>query len=316
MKDGECAMKKTIRILFLAIVLIAVFCLNNAVFGKMYNSMAMAGSFTAKFDRATSIEQNKVLVIGGSASNFGFDSQLFEQLSGKPAVNLAVSAGIPLRVYMKAAELCVKPGDVILMPLEYAYYGTDFFEVGEEYVDMVNIDPNLKTTETFWGNLEYACVSFLRSFTKMSDCMLFFAKKAMNDDDMYVANSVDEYGDFCLHQDREPTYKRSDEEVEFTRDDQTIKQLNSFIDKMKEKDVTVYITCPAVDKQFVPNYEEYFSLAQQTLDECFPTANVFGKVLDFAYDADLFLDTAYHLRYENRKMYTESLFNAFQQATK
>ncbi len=311
-------MKNTIKIISLIAVLALFFVLNTIVLDEPYNANSQYGSFKQKLERANSMSQeNKFIVIGGSASNLAFDSKFFEELSGKPAVNLAVSAGVPLRVYMKAAEDCAIAGDVIIMPLEYEYYARSFYDVDESYVDVVSVDPSLKCKETFFGNIEYCSARFLRSFSKFNDCFMFALKNKMKTQNtIYIADSVDEYGDFCLHENREPTYKRVVKDKSFEHDSKTLEEIKAFIERMEENGVAVYVSYPAYDLYSVEEHEDFRTIAQGTIEKYISTTNIIGTPLDFAYDEDFFFDTVYHIKYENKRGYTEDLFRCYQLATK
>ena len=307
-------MKKIKRVLFLILALTFVFCLNSVFITKAYNARSLFGSFRQKMDRAESLrDENKFIILGGSAANLAFDSQLFETLSGRPAVNLAVSADVPLRVYMQAAESCVKPGDVILMPLEYGYYTKPFYGVNETYVDIVSVDPALKCPETPLGHVEYGYTCFLRSFTRLNDCLLFRMKDAIQpEQNIYTADSVNAYGDFCKHEGLESTYRREISHSIFTYDIETIHHMLSFMDAMEAKGVQVYLTFPVFDMHSINDYELFCTEMQKMLDAYFPADRIIGTPMDFAHDADFFFDTTYHVKYENRKLYTEDLFRHYQ----
>jgi hypothetical protein len=64
----------------------------------------------------------KVIILGGSNALFGIDSGLLEQRLGRPVVNLALQFGIPLSMQMNQIEPYLKPGDLVVMSLEYGYY--------------------------------------------------------------------------------------------------------------------------------------------------------------------------------------------------
>lgn len=297
-----------------AVILILAICVvwNHCFLTGYYNESVLYGSFTQKRERAESIESEKVIIIGGSASNLGFDSQYFQELSGKPAANLSVSASVPLKVYMQAAQLCAKPGDTIIMPLEYTYYASDFDEITEGYVDMVGVDTELKCTETLWNNMEFFTQSFLRSFTRINDCALFALKTYMkNENTIYTADSVNEYGDFCMHKDRPATYVSVQALSRFKYNNQTMCQIRDYIEAMREKGVTVYLTYPCVDKNYFADSEAYFAEVQQIVKRYIPEENIIGTPQDFVYDSDFFFDTAYHIRYENREVYTQALFQRY-----
>jgi len=298
-----------------AVILILAICviLNQNVLLPGYNASAMYGSMTQKLERAESIPSQKVIVISGSAANLSFDSQYFEQLSGIPAVNLSVSAGVPLKVYMRAAELCANDGDVVILPLEYTYYGKNFHEITEAYVDMVGVDPELKCEEDVWNTVEFGCQSFLRSFTRIHDCALWLLRDIVQTGNtIYVADSVNEYGDFCLHKDKPSTYVSRVMYADFRYNKETLTQIKAFVQKMEHRGVTVYLTYPCVDKNVFLNSERYFTQVQQVIRSYIPEENIMGTPQDFSFDPEFFFDTAYHIRYENKGVYTEKLFAAYQ----
>lgn len=301
----------------LALVLILAICatLNHCFLSKYYNASVLYGSFVQKRERADSIDSQKVIIIGGSASNLAFDSRYFEQLSGIPAVNLSVSAGVPLKVYMRAADLCAKDGDAVIIPLEYSYYAADYNEISESYVDMVGVDPELKCKESFWDNLEFYSQSFLRSFTRMRDCILWVLRDIVKTSNtIYIADSVNEYGDFCLHKDRPSTYVSKTTMANFQYNSEMLVQINAFIERMEIRGVTVYLTYPCVDKNIFVNSEQYFADVQQVIRSYIPKDHIIGTPNEFAFDPDFFFDTAYHIRYENRGIYTEKLFEVYKAA--
>ena len=307
-------MKVFVRVTAVLVVIALLFVINDYCTVDRYSATVMYGSIEQKRERAASIEGEKVIIIGGSASNLGFDSQKFEELSGKPAANLALSAGIPLRVYMRVAELHANPGDVIIFPIEYGYYKDEFNKVSEDYVDIVAVDNQLQCDETVFNTMDYLMSRFLRSFTRINDCLLFDLRAAMGTEKtIYVADSVDAYGDFRMHEGREATYTCSPVDDPFEYLDGTMEEIREFVVEMEAKGVTVYITYPCVDKNHFEDRDAYFSAAQKAVEAYIPAANILGTPDDFGYETDAFFDTAYHLRYENRAGYTEDLYTIYQQ---
>lgn len=61
----------------------------------------------------------KVLLVGGSATMFGLDSEQFAAEFGKPAVNLGVNAGIGSYEVPYLIDQVLERGDLVVMPLEY-----------------------------------------------------------------------------------------------------------------------------------------------------------------------------------------------------
>lgn len=237
-------MKIVKKLLALTLILCLLFMGSNVVFTRYYNSQALYGSFTAKLERARGLEGNKVLMIGGSATNLGLDSAAFEEITGMPIANLAVSAAVPLRCYMKLAEDLAVAGDTVIMSPEYDYYESKFQTVDETYVDLVGLDSQFKCKDTLWGNLNFAYTQFLRSFSKANDCVSFLLREKMNTDSIYIADSTDTHGDFCLHEGKQPTYTRAMTSRTFAPNEDTLRQIAAFVTRMEEKGVHVYLPFP------------------------------------------------------------------------
>lgn len=74
---------------------------------------------------ASALPSPKIVVLAGSGAMFGIDSAYLEETYDRPAVNLAVNAGISLPVILSSAENSIQPGDLVLMPLEYPLYNRE-----------------------------------------------------------------------------------------------------------------------------------------------------------------------------------------------
>jgi hypothetical protein len=68
---------------------------------------------------------SRVLIVAGSNAMFGIDSQQFEEYWHKPVINLGVNAGLGLPYILDVSKRVAKPGDIIVMPMEYAMYLDD-----------------------------------------------------------------------------------------------------------------------------------------------------------------------------------------------
>lgn len=67
-------------------------------------------------------QQRRVVIVAGSNALFSFDSEQLSQTLGRPVVNFASAAGLGLRYLLERAKAQLKPGDVVLLPLEYIFY--------------------------------------------------------------------------------------------------------------------------------------------------------------------------------------------------
>ena len=81
---------------------------------------------TVKADLAAKAPPGSVLIASGSNSLFGIDSALLARELGRPVVNLATHAALPLDQLMATVTSVAKPGDLVIMPLEWTYLVNDY----------------------------------------------------------------------------------------------------------------------------------------------------------------------------------------------
>ena len=69
------------------------------------------------------IAEPKLLVVAGSSAYFGMSAQALERATGLRSVNLGMQAGLSFDLIADLLKSRLKAGDVVLLPLEYTYYG-------------------------------------------------------------------------------------------------------------------------------------------------------------------------------------------------
>ncbi|MFK3973970.1 hypothetical protein ACI2KS_24960 [Pseudomonas sp. NPDC087358] len=79
-------------------------------------------AYAHKLALADAIKQPKLVVVAGSAAMFGIDSAMLEQAVGRPVVNLGVNAGVLSPYIQHYARQVIKPGDWVLLPVEYPMF--------------------------------------------------------------------------------------------------------------------------------------------------------------------------------------------------
>lgn len=82
-------------------------------------------AYQHKIAAADKVLTPRVLIVAGSNAMFGIDSRQIEAYWQRPVINLAVNAGLGLPYILDISKRVARPGDVILMPMEYALYLDD-----------------------------------------------------------------------------------------------------------------------------------------------------------------------------------------------
>lgn len=80
-------------------------------------------AYDLKKNRAASFSEPKVLIVSGSGSLFGFDSQKIEEAFNKPVINFGIAVGLRLTYMLEQIKPVLFDGDIVILPLEYYLYG-------------------------------------------------------------------------------------------------------------------------------------------------------------------------------------------------
>lgn len=92
--------------------------LSFAVFAPSQYSNTFVGVLDDKYDRLTSVEGEKVVVVGGSSVAFGLDSEAMEEYIGKPVVNFGLYAALGTKVMLDLSVDAIGEGDIVVIAPE------------------------------------------------------------------------------------------------------------------------------------------------------------------------------------------------------
>jgi hypothetical protein len=79
-------------------------------------------SIIQKTTNARKHNEPKILIVAGSSALFGVNAKTIEHELNIPTINMAVSAGLQLNYILEQTKSVARPGDIILLPLEYSLY--------------------------------------------------------------------------------------------------------------------------------------------------------------------------------------------------
>ena len=85
---------------------------------------------------ALNIPGNKIVFVGGSATLFGVRTEDIEKELNIPTVNYGVHAALEIDYILERAKKILKPGDIVILPLEYNHllYDGSLNEVRTRFV--------------------------------------------------------------------------------------------------------------------------------------------------------------------------------------
>jgi len=276
------------------------------------NNLWVEGAYAKKLARAASVPTPKLVVVAGSGAMFGIDSSQLEQAFGRPVVNLGVNAGILSPYLLIYARQAVKPGDWVLLPLEYPLYH-DRFEVNQVYLEYWLSHP------VVYG-LNPVRLARLLALTPLERVVQGYrgVPQGFRVAGLYGAQHLDERGDQTLsrREERSPELFAGALHSPVQRYGAQATALNgswklwqNFAREVERAGGCAVFVPPAMlDRQA---YHEdpverafYEGLPAQAQSQ---GLSYLGRPLDFMYPADDFFDTNYHLTAEARQRHTARL---------
>ncbi|SHN26439.1 hypothetical protein SAMN05216593_11957 [Pseudomonas asturiensis] len=270
-------------------------------------------AYAHKLAVADAIRQPKLVVVAGSASMFGVDSGALEQAFGRPVVNLGVNAGILPPYIQQYARQAIKPGDWVLMPVEYPMYH-ERYSINQSFIDywwthpgFRRLDVNVpQLAQVLWLTSVYRALAGYRGLPQG------FAVSGL-----YGPQNLDQRGDQVNSQAaQQQVWMRELVERSSVQDygaNARTWNANWAGWKALADQVTaaggcaVFVPPPMLDREAYHRGEElryYQSLPDVARQQ---GLNYIGSPLQTMYPMDRFFDTNYHLNAESRAIYTRQL---------
>ncbi|MBX9709882.1 MAG: hypothetical protein K2X60_02505 [Xanthobacteraceae bacterium] len=265
----------------------------------------------------------RILIVSGSNSLFGIDSETLEALLHKPVVNLATHGSLGLDFHLKFALKQAQAGDLVIVPLEYAYYSPSVSELSDWQVTNMESWGVKFVDWDFWTLVRYfRHSSIFRTFQRLKSAtiplmskeeILAIAEKNsasifLRSEDVGSTMPVNSRGDLLM---AEPASGPDNFGYPFGKvSGDTIKQLKNFQIALEKKHATLRLTWPVTMKN--PGFD--LSLARDidrteklrsTLEEA--GLPMICDARNFQFERRLFLDSIYHLTAEGAILRTEAL---------
>ncbi len=283
--------------LLLALIIPAVALFSVCVMVPAQYGRTFLGALAPKYERLTSIEEPKVVLVGGSSTAFGLDSALLEQQFGMPVVNFGLYATLGTKVMLDLSRAGINAGDIIILAPEVDAQTLSLYFNAESTWQAVEGKPSMLLRVGFdnWGAMLGAFFGYV------GDKIAFWQDGTPDPDGVYNARNFNDRGDIVydrphntmlLGYDPNMTIDLSPEIV----DDEFIDYVNDYIADARAKGATVYWSFPPMNED---------ALAADTTDDSifaffhYLASNLDCPVIsnphDYIYEANYFYDTNFHL---------------------
>ena len=304
-KVTKCTLVTLAVILALAAILAPVgFVLGMTFLAPKQYSKTFYGALDEKYDRLTSLEEDKIVVVGGSSVAFGLDSELLGRYMNMPVVNFGLYADLGTKLMLDLSRDHIKEGDIVILAPELdsqtlsMYFNWDTtLKAFDDDMSMLreldlSVDEWLFSIGGFW-NLAASKFSYIVNGT------------TPDPNNVYRADSFNEYGDIDGEKYPRPNnimknyYDPKDSALvkldPSIMDGEFLAYLNEYITECEAKGATVYFTWCPVNDLAVPDKEKatvrvFESFFKENL-EC----EVISSLSNYIIDSHYFYDTNFHL---------------------
>ena len=263
---------------------------------------------------AEKITSPKLLLVGGSGALFGLNARKIQVETGFPTINFGTHAGLRINYILSQARQVARPGDTVLLCLEYELYTYGRNSMDDSLVDyIVSRDP------TYFYDLPLAIKWSV--FMAISDERLWYGLKNRRQPDRYLGTGaydskyINDWGDLTYH----PKNSQQTNAVLAFRWKETLSEdlsdhpagfdsIASFCEWARTNHIRVLATFPNIYQR--PEF--YLPPAQRTaktIGNFFEGLDIpmLGDYTEAVLPLDQFYDTIYHLTDEASLTRTQQL---------
>jgi len=261
------------------------------------------GELAAKYDRLNSIDDDKIVVVGGSSVAFGLDSALMEETLGMEVVNFGLYANLGTKVMMDLSKANINQGDIIILAPEMNSQTLSLYFNSETTIQA--LDGNLRMLLNIDSDNYESLVGASWKFTCDKLSYLVTGNRPMNEG-AYKKQNFNKYGDNVYDRPyNEMTAIQNTITLNFKTNyidsihsdfEQYIEYVNDYVKYCESRGAKVYFSfCPMnyaamSNKNTEDSIKSFFVSLCKDLD-----CKVISNVYDYIFDEGYFYDSEFHL---------------------
>lgn len=296
MKKLKNAVIITLSVLIALSPVIAVFSI--VLFTSPVYSDTFYGALDEKFERLTSIEEDKIIVVGGSSVAFGLDSALLEEEMGMPVVNFGLYAAIGTKAMLDLSRAGVEDGDIVVLAPELDAQTLSLYFSASNM--LMSLDDDYSMIRYIRGDNILSLIG--ASFEHATAKLKYHLTEKPSPTGIYSSSSFNEYGDIkwgLREENIMPLYYEPNNQIELNPEilsPDFADYLNEYIAFCEAKGATVYFSYCPVNELGVKSSPDTAELrAFESGLESQINCDFISRIEDYIIEAGYFYDTNYHL---------------------
>lgn len=263
---------------------------------KVYEYTYLA-ALEDKFDRLNKINIPKIIIIGGSATSFGINSEIIEKETGMPVVNFGLYGALGSKAMLELSKSNIRENDIVIFQPEFSSQLYSNFIGAKELLQALESD--LKMLRWLSPSTKLELVASLSGFINDKNKIIAEDSKPIPQN-VYAYSSFNSYVDISYPRPYNimPELYDTNNLVEISHDiisEDFIEFFNAYYKFVKRKKANLYISMAPINSlSIINNTVEAKENFYDYLDDVF-LAPVFSNINDSIMDNIYFYDTNYHL---------------------
>ena len=295
-------MKKIHKILISLLAVIVILTPIFAVFGIVLftppvYSNTFYGALDEKYERLTTIEEDKIIVVGGSSVAFGIDSILMEEKLGRPVVNFGLYAAIGTKAMLDLSRAGVKEGDIVVLAPELDAQTLSMYFSSKNFIMSLDDDYSMLRYVRGDNKLSLLGASWEHAVNKLT-----YLREGIPDPaGIYNIKSFNEYWDIDMGLRQEnimPLYYDPTTVISLEPGilaDDFAEYINEYIDFCESKGATVYFSFAPLNELAVEDASSETLTAFTDSLKSRINCEFISILDDYIMEPGYFYDTNYHL---------------------
>ncbi len=261
------------------------------------------GELGEKYDRLCSIDEPKIVVIGGSSVAFGLDSKMMEEHLGMPVVNFGLYANLGTKLMMDLSRANINEGDIIILAPEMNDQTLSLYFNSETTAQA--LDGNLKMLFNIDSDQYESLIGATWKFTSDKLSYIITGTRPENSG-AYMKENFNEYGDNMYDRPYNTmTSIQNEINLDFRTNyvdtinsdyEQYIEYVNKYVAFARKRGAEVYFSFPPMsDAAIAPSNDKAFINAFYKNLCSSLGCKVISSVEDYILDDGYFFDSEFHL---------------------
>lgn len=279
-------------------------------YGKAYQR-----ALGVQYDYYQSIDENKVVAIGGSSLSFGLNLDQMEEILGKPCVILGNYYEYGLTYVMEMSKSNLKPGDIVVVE-----YSSQSANMCDAQLILSGIGKRYEMYQYFFPRLIGALIKELPAFSQKT--VKYWSEGGFQTYDVaYSLEAYDGRGNMVLAREECSVpnpypFNESFPEIDLIdgefilslKNDGFIKYLNEYTQWCKERGIQVLVTVPCFLDEAVTSTAEDMEYFDSALSSQFDAPYI-SSIQDYIFEREYMYNTVAHCNTAGAERRTQQLCN-------